>query len=115
MNQKKEIVRQMGTEIQTVKQQVRIKNWEAEVEACNASGLSVQQWCCQNGISAKTYYYHLRKVSEAMLSKNSIVALGTQKISDSIEINTDIMNISVPADRSTETLAVILKVLQNAQ
>ena len=43
----------MGTEIQTVKQQVRIKNWEAEVEACNASGLSVQQWCRQNGISAK--------------------------------------------------------------
>ena len=33
----------MSTEIQTVKQQVRIKNWEAEVEACNASGLSVQQ------------------------------------------------------------------------
>lgn len=33
----------MGTEIQTVKQQVRLKNWESEVEACNAPGLSVQQ------------------------------------------------------------------------
>lgn len=108
-------MRQMGTEIQTVKQQVRIKNWEAEVEACNASGLSVQKWCRQNGISAKTYYYHLRKVREATLSENSIVPLGTQKISDSIEIKTDIMNISVPADCSTETLAVILKVLKNAQ
>ena len=107
-------MRQMGTEIQTVKQQVRIKNWEAEVEACNASALSVQQWCRQNVISAKTYYYHLRKVREAMLSENSIVPLGTQKNSDSIEIKTDIMNISVPADCSTETLAVILKVLKNA-
>ena len=105
----------MSTEIQTVKQQVRIKNWKAEVEACNASGLSVQQWCRQNGISAKTYYCHLRKVREAMISENSIVPLGTRKISDSIEIKTDIMNISVPADCSTETLTVILKVLKNAQ
>ena len=50
-----------------------------------------------------------------MLSENSIVPLGTQKISDSIEINTDIMNISVHTDCSTEMLAVILKVLKNAQ
>ena len=63
----------------------------------------------------KTYYYHLRKVRESMLSENSIVPLGTQKISDSIEINTDIMNISVHTDCSTEMLAVILKVLKNAQ
>ena len=50
-----------------------------------------------------------------MLSENSIVPLGTQKIPDSIEIKTDIMNISVPADCSAETLAVILKVLKNVQ
>ena len=105
----------MGTEIQTVKNQVRIKNWEAEVKACNASGLSVQQLRRQNGISAKTYYYHLRKVREAMLSENSIVPMGTQKNPDSMEIKTDIMNISVPADCSAETRAVILKVLKNAQ
>lgn len=96
----------MGTEIQTVKLQVRIKNWEAEVEACNASGLSVQQWWRQNGISAKAFYYHLRKVREVLLSENSIVPLDTQRISDSIEIKTDNMNISVPAACSAETLAV---------
>ena len=64
---------------------------------------------------SKTYYYHLRKVREAMLFESSIVPLGTQKISDSIEIKTEIMNISVSADCSTETLTVILKVLKNAQ
>ena len=105
----------MSTEIQTVKQEVRIRNWEAEVAACTSSGLTVQQWCRDNGISVKTYYYHLRKVREAMLSENCIIPLSTPKCSRSIEIKTNSMNISVPSDCSTDTLAVILKVLKNAE
>lgn len=105
----------MSTEIQAVKEEVRIRNWEAEVEACSASGLTVQQWCLENGISRKTYYYHLRKVREAMLSENTIVPLASPRHSVNIEIKTDNINISVPSDCSSEILSVILKVLKNAE
>lgn len=105
----------MSTEIQAVKQEVRIRNWEAEVAACTSSGLTVQQWCRDNGISVKTYYYHLRKVREAMLSENCIVPLAAPKKSANIEINTGDINISVPTDCPAEALVTILKVLKNAE
>ena len=53
----------MSKEIMTVKKQVQLENRAAEVESRTASGLTVQQWCRDNGMSPKTYYYHLRKES----------------------------------------------------
>lgn len=105
----------MGTEIQTVKNQMTLKNWAEEIAECQSSGMTVSAWCELHGINVKTYYYHLRRVRESLLTESRVVPLSTQKNSDSIEIKTDIMNISVPADCSAETLAVILKVLKNAQ
>ena len=52
----------MSKEIMAVKQQVRLESWAAEVESRTSSGLTVQQWCNENGMSPKTYYYHLCKV-----------------------------------------------------
>ena len=103
----------MNTELQIAKNQVRLQNWEAEVQACNTSGLTVQQWCEGNGISIKTYYYHLRKVREAMLSENRVVPIGTQQLSDKIEISADDIRISLPAGCSAETLQTVLRTLKD--
>ena len=46
------------TTLATVKQEVRLQEWSAQVEAQQASGLTVQQWCMENGVKPKTYYYH---------------------------------------------------------
>ena len=56
-----------ASEIVKVKKKVRLQEWERQIEEQKTSGLSVQEWCEQNGIAAKTYYYHLRKVKEEML------------------------------------------------
>ena len=50
-----------ASEIVKVKKKVRLQEWEQQIEEQKTSGLSVQEWCRQNGIAAKTYYYHLRK------------------------------------------------------
>ena len=68
----------MSTEIQLAKNQIKLQNWAAELQTYNSSGMTVQQWCAENGISVKTYYYRLRKVREAMLSENRVVSIGTQ-------------------------------------
>ena len=35
----------MGTEIQTVKSQMTLKNWAQEVAECQSSGMRVSAWC----------------------------------------------------------------------
>jgi len=53
--------------VQTAKQMLMIQGWAAQINACNQSGQTVKQWCKENGIAIKTYYYHLKRVREEML------------------------------------------------
>ena len=106
----------MSKEIMAVKKQVQLENWAAEVESCTASGLTVQQWCRENGISVKTYYYHLRKVRESIIeSEPSIVPLSNKLMpSEKIEISDGEINISLPSDMNIEALSAVIQVLKNA-
>ena len=76
----------MGTEIQTVKNQMTLKNRAQEGAECQSSGMTVSARCELHGINVKTYYYHLRQVRESLLTENCVVLLSTKNISDNIEI-----------------------------
>ena len=108
-------MRQMGTEIQTVKNQMTLKNWAQEVAECQSSGMTVSAWCELHGINVKTYYYHLRRVRESLLTESHVVPLSTKNISDNIEIFSGDMRITLPCGCPEETLSTVLKVLKNAQ
>ena len=43
---------------------VKWDEWEKQVNAQIKSGLTVKEWCRQNRVNEKTYYYHLRRVRE---------------------------------------------------
>ena len=105
----------MGTEIQTVKNQMTLKNWAEEVAECQSSGMTVSAWCELHGINVKTYYYHLRRVRESLLTENRVVPLSTKNISDNIEIFSGDMRITLPCGCPEEILSTVLKVLKNAQ
>ena len=45
----------MTQSIVTVKREVRLEEWKQQVAACAGSGLSVRQWCTQEGIAPGTY------------------------------------------------------------
>lgn len=55
------------TALAAVKQEVRMQEWSAQIEAQQASGLTVRQWCIENGVKPKTYYYHLKKYGSSSL------------------------------------------------
>ena len=79
------------------------------------SGLSVRQWCAQEGIAPGTYYNRLRRVRECVL-KNEIVPVSLQEPTHSsgkIEITTEQMKISLPANVSGATLALVLQALRS--
>ena len=37
--------------------QERLEKWNAAICAQKASGLTIKEWCEQNGINSNTYYY----------------------------------------------------------
>jgi hypothetical protein len=45
-----------------VSTEVRHQQWLDIINACNASGLSRKDWCEQNGIKLKTFYYWQRQL-----------------------------------------------------
>ena len=42
----------------------RMEEWAQIISQCRASGLSNREFCRQNGIPEKTFYYRLRKLRE---------------------------------------------------
>lgn len=105
----------MCTEIQTVKNQMRLQNWAQEVAECQSSGMTVSAWCELHGKNIKTYYYHLQRVREELLTESRVVPLSAKRISDNIEIFSGDVRITLPCGCSKKTLSTVLKVLKNAQ
>ena len=97
------------TALAAVKQEVRMQEWSAQIVAQQASGMTMQKWCAENGINPKTYYYHLRKLREkCVASAPAIVPLGIPKCTSSIHIEKDGLQISLPTDISAETLSALV-------
>lgn len=42
--------------------EVRLNNWQTIITKCNNSGLSKRDWCIQNHVSEKSFYYWQRKL-----------------------------------------------------
>ena len=100
------------TSIASIKQEVRLQEWSAQIEAQQASGLTVQQWCAENGIKPKTYYYRLKKVREQFVdSSPAIVPLYVPQRSSDIRIEKNGLQISLPADISPDTLLALVQSL----
>ena len=52
--------------LQRVNRQQRLAEWSRRVETCRSSGLTVVQWCQENGIAVSTYFSWQRKVFQAL-------------------------------------------------
>lgn len=48
--------------VSATKAEFRFRQWSKIIQDCQSSSLSVTEWCKQNGIGAKSYYYWLRKI-----------------------------------------------------
>lgn len=58
--------------LQTLGQKQRILKWSQRVADCRQSGLSVKQWCSENGTSVKTYYSWQKKAFEFMVEQQML-------------------------------------------
>ena len=98
--------------ISEVKHSIRLREWSEQIERQQTSGLSVQQWCDENGINSKTYYYRLRKVREkSVASKSAIVPITIPDQGGNIRIERNGFRITLPSDIAAETLIALVREL----
>ena len=115
--------------IQKIKKEVRRKEWAEQVRECQNSGLSVREWCQQNGINVYTYYRRLRKLRNELLdqaeechpivpisisseiSKNSTKQVAAEPDSK-IMMRKDGIEIELPESISEETILMLLRGLK---
>jgi len=53
-------------DIQEFKKANQLSEWAEMVSACRNSGKTVSEWCSENGINEKSYYYRQKKVCDAV-------------------------------------------------
>ena len=114
-------MRKTSSEIVLVKKKIRLQEWEHQIEEQKSSGLNVQDWCTQNGIKVKTYYYHLRRVREEVLNRSrtenkqvqndtvrAVVPIPTVPSDRNITIEKNGLHISLPSDIAADTLLALV-------
>lgn len=107
----------MNTKLST--RGIRTNQWAAVIKDCKESGLKVDDYCTQRGLSRNAYYYWLRKVKEAALTQSGFVEIQQQQEVSSAcpplltaSVNEIVLGIS--ENTPMDLLANVIKVLKNA-
>lgn len=102
--------------ITSIKTDIRWKEWEEQIREQTSSGLTAKEWCRQNNINVKTYYYHLRRVREKLCEQRTQeiipVSIGSEKPgANEIRMEKNGLQISLPSDVPAETLTALVREL----
>jgi transposase-like protein len=106
--------------------QIRLANWASIIQARNESGLTIKEYCSQNGLTTGAYFYWLRKLRTAALESDGcrFVELSTPDpgldeaathAADSVTVELGNARIHVPALSVRDTFAMIVEVLRYAE
>ena len=105
---------EMTAAIAKIKTTVSAEEWRQRIERCQNSGMSVKDWCEENGIKVGAYYFQLRKLRESVIEGNQIVALRQSEAErkSEIEITAGKIQIRLPDTASAEQLQAIVAALR---
>lgn len=105
-------------EIAQAKVQVRLQNWQLMYSEYASSGLTVKEWCENNHLCVKTFYYRLKRLRTEALQQEQHDIVAVKQNTDMN--NTELIRISgrgitaeLPPDISPELLATLLKRLSS--
>lgn len=99
--------------------------WEQRINEKNKSGMTTQEWCKKNGISKNKYHYWNNKINKReknveemtfaeitpILSESDNLLSNSNK-SDDFQILYKNMQVTVPSNFNQNSLAGLMKVLQ---
>lgn len=101
-------------EIALVKKQVIEAEWVERIRQCRESGLTVSEWCRQNSINPKTYYYHLRKIRKEICEQIPVPIMTVPEESHSVKISIGDMIAEIPEGISEQMMTSLIRAMRNA-
>lgn len=102
-------------DVLAVRDEYRLREWAQIHRRCRESGLSNREFCRQNGISEKTFYYWLKKLREAAIDRQpQLVALNDRGdcSDDMVQIRFGTAFLKLPAKTDADAIALLLQALQ---
>lgn len=114
--------------IAEVKQEVQIVEWQHQIQERQESGMTVDEWCGNLGISKSTYYHRLKRVREYLCQRigaiddstarevppAAVVPIRTAQSKAAMEIQLGELQIKFNGNPDAEQLKVILTALMGA-
>ena len=73
-------VGRMEQGLQTLNANKRTADWAERIRECRSSKMSVRNWCKENGLSEKTYYYWQRKLFQLVSEQQNAFAEITPRL-----------------------------------
>lgn len=101
-------------EIAIVKKQVMEAEWVERIRHCRESGLTVAEWCRQNSINPKTYYYHLRKIRKEICEQIPVPVMKVSEETACVRISIGEVTAEIPEGISEKMMTSLIRAMQNA-
>ena len=107
--------------IESISLGMRHKAWREMYESYLSSGKTVIEWCAENGISKKTFYYRLRQIRKDVIEtveSHDIVPIISSPVSTvstagTIRISSSGIEIELPSEISPEVLIAAIRGLRS--
>lgn len=104
-----------NTSLQTLNYQQKATLWLSRIEACRSSGMRVQDWCAEQGLSYHTYYKWQQRLFRSCAAE-------TQKFyevncvepggSTAVTLRTGEYRLDIYAGADSGTIASVLKAIK---
>ena len=101
-------------EISIVKKQVQKAEWTERIRKCSESGLTVSEWCRENGINLKTYYYHLRKLRKKICEQIPVPVMTVPEECHSVKISIGEVTAEISEGISEQMMTTLIRAMRNA-
>ena len=104
------------TDALAVRREYRLQEWAKIVARCRESGMSNREFCRENGIPEKTFYYRLRQLREAAVDQAPrLVELEGPAApkEESLRIQYRGASLELPENIDMDALAALLRSIQS--
>ncbi len=103
-----------NTSLQTLNYQQKAALWLSRIEACRSSGMRVQDWCADQGLSYHTYYKWQQKLFHAYTSGQQFYEVNCEKPlgKAAVTLRTGEYSLDIYAGADSGTIASVLKAIK---
>lgn len=103
------------TEVVQVREAYRVEQWRQLMQQRKDSPLNNREFCAQQGISEKSYYYWLKKLRESAVERGipQLVALEDREKPDELRIEYHGASMVLPGHVDIDAVAAVLRSLQH--